>query len=254
VSWVFENTGVHNGEFNMQYDLSLSQSLIDGKGYPTIRVYGWNPPAISLGYNQIAYEIDFIKAKSDNIDVVRRPTGGKAILHWNELTYSVTMFTQGRSTLATYKFISGALLEAFKYLGLKVSLEKGKTISSLKVYEPSRAVCFSRTSFYEIMFDNKKITGSAQRRFATSNGKEVVLQHGSIPLTPDYMKLIDYLNVQQEEKREELRELLLNKSIDLSTALDREVSFEEVAEAILYGFEKAWSVKLDVKEYNEIKR
>ena len=91
MNWRFENTGTSSGVFNMEYDEALARTLMDGSGNPTIRVYGWQPYAISLGWNQSLDEIDVERTKSEGVDVVRRPTGGRAILHANELTYSVVM-------------------------------------------------------------------------------------------------------------------------------------------------------------------
>ena len=84
----------------MDYDEALARELGEGSGSPTIRLYGWHPPAISLGWNQSENEIDREKASSAGIDVVRRPTGGRAILHCDELTYSVTMRVRGKNMVA----------------------------------------------------------------------------------------------------------------------------------------------------------
>ena len=81
MNWQFENTGIRSGVFNMDYDIALARALVNGTGSTTIRVYGWQPFALSLGWNQSMDEIDLAKASASGMDVVRRPTGGRAILH-----------------------------------------------------------------------------------------------------------------------------------------------------------------------------
>ncbi len=174
MNWRFENTGVRSGVFNMEYDEALARALIDGTGNSTIRIYGWRPIAISLGRNQSMDEIDLNKTSVAGIDVVRRPTGGRAILHANELTYSVVMQVKDKKILTVYKDISRALIAGLQELGAPVAIEKSQPYFPSLYRATSAAACFSSTGRYEIKCGSKKLVGSAQRRYSTVDGEEVV--------------------------------------------------------------------------------
>jgi lipoate-protein ligase A len=241
--WRFLNTGFHPGAFNMEFDEMLVRSLIDGSGTPAIRVYGWDPPAISLGWNQSTNEIDLKNASSEGIDVVRRPTGGRAILHSEELTYSITMTCPGKSILSVYNEISQALVIGLRELGISISLEKSQPHFPSLYQSPSSAACFSSSAKYEIQFNGKKLVGSAQRRYAGRDGQDIVLQHGSLLLGPDHMRLVHFLNLEINDKKTLTTEFEA-KTIDLSSALRRHVMFDEAADAVRIGFEKSWGIQL----------
>lgn len=226
----------------MEYDESLARTLASGSGSPTIRLYGWRPPAISLGWNQIGDDIDRERASAAGIDIVRRPTGGRAILHCDELTYSVTMRVRGKNILAVYDEISRALVAGLKYLGAPVSIEKSQPHFPSLYQSASAVACFSSTGRYEITHNGKKLVGSAQRRFAAGNGEEVALQHGSILLDSGHTRIVDFLRSPSADQRTALRRTLDEKTTDLSSILRRTVPFEEAAEAVVFGFKKAWGI------------
>jgi lipoate-protein ligase A len=246
MNWRFENTGIRSGVFNMEYDIALARALVNGAGNPTIRVYAWQPVAISLGWNQSIDEIDLAKTSASNIDVVRRPTGGRAILHSEELTYSVVMRVKGKNVLSVYDDISRALVIGLQGLDVPVAIEKSQPHFPSLYRTTSAVACFSSAGRYEIKCHEKKIVGSAQRRYVADDDEEVVLQHGSILLGPDHKRIVEFLNLPSEEKRVQLRRELDEKTTELSTVLNRVISFEEVAEAILQGFQKAWSIAPEV--------
>ncbi|NMB99558.1 MAG: lipoate--protein ligase family protein [Thermoanaerobaculaceae bacterium] len=148
-----------------------------------IRIFRWSPPALSLGYHQ-KYETsadeEFLKERG--VDIVRRPTGGKAVLHAEELTYSVVSslsygYFEGNTLDQTYEKIALALKKSLEFLGMKPELEKRET--KLNVLHP--APCFLVPTKKEILVDGKKVIGSAQKR-----GANAFLQHGSIPIKMDY--------------------------------------------------------------------
>ncbi len=236
----------------MELDETLVKSLTNGSGQPTIRVYGWNPPAISLGWNQRLEEIDTDKASADGIDVVRRPTGGRAILHSEELTYSVAMQSGGKNVLAVYNEISRALVLGLRILGADVALEKAQPHFPSLYQSSSSAACFSSSARYEIQIGGRKLVGSAQRRFAGSDGIDVVLQHGSLLLGGDHKRLVQFLRLENESLRAQLASDMEQKTIDLSTALGRVVPFEEVADALRTGFEQAWGIRLQVVQGQQV--
>jgi lipoyl(octanoyl) transferase len=246
MNWRFENTGAHSGVFNMDYDRTLAQALIKCAGKSTIRIYCWSPPAISLGWNQPLDAVDSPKALAAGIDIVQRPTGGRAILHSDELTYSVVMRVKEKNAHTVYESISNALVVSLKKIGVRVCIEKSQPDFSSLYRAPSGAVCFSSAGRYEIKYGGKKLVGSAQRRYATEDGEEVVLQHGSILLGPDHKRIADFLNLPSDKERYDLRRMLDQKTTDLSTVLNREVTFRETAEMLLKGFKEAWSIVPEV--------
>ena len=236
----------------MEFDEHLVHSLAEGEGVPTIRVYGWNPHAISLGWNQALDEVDSERAAKDGIDIVRRPTGGRAILHSQELTYSVSMPCKGKNVLGAYNEISEALVCGLRMFGAAVSLEKSQPHFPTLYKSPSSAICFASSARYEIKIDGKKLVGSAQRRYSGKHGEDVVLQHGSVLLGPGHKRLVGYLRAKSEEHRWILAEEIEAKTIDLSSALGREVTFDEIAETIRAGFEEAWGIALRSPASNRI--
>lgn len=241
MNWRFENTGFRNGMFNIARDEALAREMVQRTALPTVRVYGWDPAAISLGWSQSMEEIDVAKAHEQGVDVVRRPTGGRAILHSEELTYSVVMPARGRNVMAVYDDISRALVCGLKRLGADVMLEKSQLRFPKEYAKPSSTACFTSMARYEIHIDGKKVVGSAQRRYSNESGNEVVLQHGSILLGNGHKKITEFLRVSDTEKRH-IQQELDNWTIDVSSAVGRHVEFDEVADAVRFGFEEEWRV------------
>lgn len=160
----------------MDRDLQIMQEVSSGQAPPTLRLYRWSPPALSLGFSQKEEEVaDLAACRRLNVDIVRRPTGGRAVLHNRELTYSIVVPESHtllpRGVLASYKFLSRGLLAAFELLNVEAYLApRGK-----RGRKPVPGACFDSSSAYEIQVGGKKVVGSAQLR---RNG--VLLQHGSI--------------------------------------------------------------------------
>ena len=176
-TWNFSATGENTGEFNMQFDETLVRRLLDGSGVPTVRVYRWKPWAISIGHHQNISDIDAPLCRKEGIDVVRRPTGGRAILHAEELTYSVVMPADRKGIHQVYNEISNALVEGLKGFGVDVSLQRSQPDFARMYKSPSSIPCFSSSARYEIEWNGRKLVGSAQRRYSGESG-DVVLQHG----------------------------------------------------------------------------
>lgn len=226
----------------MKYDIELAEKLLRHEILPTVRVYGWKPWAVSLGYNQSEKDIDHAKCNEYGFDVVRRPTGGRAILHANELTYSVVMFADGKGITEIYSFISRALVGGLSTICPTVSYETSQP-NFRQLYRKQESLpCFSSSARYEVQIDGKKLVGSAQRRFSGSEGNEVVLQHGSILLGPEHTLLSELLRIDDEAVRKAIQSDFEQKTTDLSTATGRIITFDEVVVAIKEGFEKALNV------------
>ncbi|MGB2868881.1 MAG: lipoate--protein ligase family protein [Bacteroidota bacterium] len=247
--WQYERSGLHRGAYNMEHDLLLAQALLEGSGRPTLRVYGWNPPAISLGWNQPMEEIDAERASQSGIDVVRRPTGGRAILHSDEMTYSVVMKSGGKNILSVYDEISRALVCGLSKLGLPVSIEKSQPHFPSIYRDSFGAACFASSARYEIKIEGKKLVGSAQRRYVSPEGEEVVLQHGSILLGRDHMRIVEFLRLSPTEN-EALRNELNASTTDCSSELGAPISFDQVADVVKEGFEQSWGIAF--QEFTEL--
>ena len=161
---------VNTGKVNMQVDSDLLDSSIKNQvREPIFRLYGWSPGCISLGRNQ---KDDFLQGNCDT-DVVRRLTGGRALLHDDEVTYSCvipsSVIPNGETVTESYKYISGILIQFFKTLGVDLDFGENKKVATHFDY------CMLLSTGADVCFDGKKIIGSAQLR---KNG--YILQHGSI--------------------------------------------------------------------------
>lgn len=160
---------------NMAIDESISFFVRNGKVLPTFRLYGWNKKAITIGEFQRNEEINQDFCINHKIPIVRRPTGGKGILHYDDLTYSFSCKKEGKfrgNLFKTYEILSHLFVRAFSLIGISVEIRKEK-----KIHNKS-SLCFARSSFGEICFKNVKIIGSAQKRWTDG-----FLQQGTIPVT-----------------------------------------------------------------------
>jgi lipoate-protein ligase A len=241
VAWNFCITGENTGAFNMWFDEMLVRRLFDGLGLPTLRVYKWKPWAISIGQHQRLSDINLNRCKEDGIDVVRRPTGGRAILHAEELTYSVVMRTEHKGIHQVYREIGDALVEGLKVFGVEVSLQRSQPDFSQMYKTPSAIPCFSSSARYEIEWNGRKLVGSAQRRYASGSG-DVVLQHGSILCGTAHHRLSDYLQLEDQLFSHEVQTDLKEKTTDLGEISGHPVNFKLLSGCIKKGFERMWGV------------
>ncbi len=182
-SWRLINSGFQTGAMNMALDEALLHAVASGASEPVLRFYRWAPATVTLGYAQsVTTDIDLDVCKDAGLDVVRRSTGGRAVLHDHEVTYAVIApFNSGifgNSVLDCYRVISEVLLKVMQGLGLPAQLVPGKPKGGQQ--NTARAVCFSAPSQFELVIENRKIAGSAQKRH-----EQCFLQHGSVPLEMD---------------------------------------------------------------------
>ena len=231
------------GEENMTFDRALADRILSGDDTPTLRFYGWRPWSISLGYHQSERDIDLDRCRSLGIDVVRRPTGGRAILHANELTYSVTLPADGRGITEIYAMISRALVAGLSRIAPDISYANSQPNLAAFYQKQESIPCFSASARYEVQIGGRKLVGSAQRRFTAENGRESVLQHGSILLGPEHRQLAELLTVKDPSVREKIREDIDTKTIDLAAAVGRTVTPEEAADAVRTGFEHTLNIQ-----------
>ncbi|MBN1969987.1 MAG: lipoate--protein ligase family protein [Candidatus Delongbacteria bacterium] len=195
---LFIDSGVNTGRFNMACDYHFARN---GLNAPIFRVYRWKPYCISLGYHQKIEEIDREKLTESGIDIVRRETGGRAVYHADELTYSMIIPQNSEfysdSIMEVYNRISTALVDGLKRSGVEMAeLERGEAPDFKGLYkEKLSSICFSSTSTFEVVAGGKKLVGSAQKRM-----KGAVLQHGSMLVGNRHLDLIDYLNISDKLK------------------------------------------------------
>ncbi len=234
-SWRFLDSGEGTGAWNMALDELLARRMSAEGGDPVLRLFRWKPWAISLGYNQSREDLDEGACRADGIDIVRRPTGGRAILHAEELTYSVVMREGRRSVLQVYNEISAALVRGLALFGVEASLQKSQPDFHEAYRHPSSVPCFASSARYEIEWKGRKLVGSAQRRF-TEEGEDVVLQHGSILCGPAHRRLADYLASRDPEVIRRVRRSLEEKTADLAGITGRDVDLARLAECIRRGF------------------
>lgn len=232
--WQWISEGLNTAEENMAVDASLLADCAQGLIPPTVRFYGWSKPAITVGYSQrYESELDVERCRAEGIEIVRRPTGGRALLHYNELTYAVVApvtlapFDKGLKT--TFEAISQALLAGLKNLKIRGGLNTGKHQSG-SGHRRSPA-CFASLNHCEITVDGKKLVGSAQKRTA-----KAFLQHGSIILEADHERFVALLAIDNEDDRRVLLQHLLNSTTSLNQVCDSPVTFEQVAAALQDGF------------------
>lgn len=222
----------------MAVDEAILEAATRGDVPPTLRFYAWNPPCLSLGYAQPINDVDRANLQTNGWDMVRRPTGGRAILHTDELTYSVS----GPDTdpvlvgdiLSSYRRISGAILAALAEIGLGVQAQPKEGSGPNKQPAP---VCFEVPSNYEITAGGKKLVGSAQAR-----RRGGVLQHGTLPLYGDLTRIVQALVFPDEQARQTAAERLLARATTVETSLNKVITWEEAARA----FEKAFRETLQL--------
>jgi lipoyl(octanoyl) transferase len=234
-----------SGAFNMALDEAFLIQASQKVSPPTLRLYSWDPPALSLGFAQKTSDVDLAELKKRGWDLVRRPTGGKAILHIDELTYSITAPVDdplvNGTLLESYQRISSILQKALADLGVKTLADQQYPNSP----ETSKTnpICFEVPSNFEITFNYQKLIGSAQAR---KNGG--VLQHGSLPLSGDLSRISQVLNYASEDDRCLAAQKVLSRAITLSDAADKTIPWQTAADSIIHAFYSQMDIRFKQSE------
>ena len=234
--WRLLNTGVADGATNMATDEAILRAVAKGLVLPTLRLYAWEPPCLSLGQAQPFAEVDWQVCQARGYHVVRRPTGGRAILHTDELTYSVTApeadpHVEG-GIIESYRRLSAGLLEGLRLMGVP-GIEAHHPQVSPSNDGTQGPVCFEVPSTYEITVNGQKLVGSAQVR-----REGIVLQHGTLPLVGDIARICDVLISHPDPARVRAR------AATVEGVLGRAVSFGEAAQAVAQGMAAALDLDL----------
>jgi lipoate-protein ligase A len=240
-NWRLLRTPPAEGAWNMAVDEAILESTAQGIMPPTIRLYAWSPACLSLGYAQSFDDIDLENLDKFGWDKVRRPTGGRAILHTDELTYSIcgsknSPLLMG-SVLESYQRLSRGLLEALRLIGIESDLPK--LTNESRSTSTQNPVCFEVPSNYEITVGGKKLIGSAQSR--KKNG---VLQHGTLPLCGDITRIINVLRFPDELHKENAKIGLLNHATTVENILGYPGDWWLTSIAIESAFQRIFNIKL----------
>jgi lipoate-protein ligase A len=231
--WRLIRFGPADGPTQMAVDEAIWRAVAEGRVPPTLRLYAWDPPCLSLGRHQSADEVNRQALAAAGYGLVRRPTGGRAILHIDELTYSVAApLTEPRvrgDVLTSCQRISQGLLAALDLLGVRDA-----AVHQQKPPAATGPVCFETPGEFEIVVDGRKLVGSAQAR-----GRGALLQHGAFPLTGDIARICRFLTAPTDPARVRAR------ATTLSEVLGREVPWEEAAQAVAGGFARALDLQLE---------
>jgi lipoate-protein ligase A len=219
--WRLLNTGHHNGFYNMGLDEAILESVSQGRNLPTLRLYGWSPAAVSVGYFQgLREEVDLEACIRHGVDVVRRISGGGAVFHQEELTYSIIIPIDhplgGRDIGESYTRLCAGIVLALEILGVSARF----------------------VPINDIIAGDRKISGNAQTRRLGC-----ILQHGTILLENNVDLMFELLKVPQEKIRGKLIDDVKKRVTSLRTLLGRPLSFDRTAEALAEGFCRALNLR-----------
>lgn len=234
MTWRLLLDGAAPGAWNMAVDEALAESVAAGASPPVLRLYRWAPPCLSLGFAQPHRAADAGFCAAHGVDVVRRPTGGRAVLHHLELTYGFAApLGRGPFTFdlqATYRAICGALVEGLSRLGVRAQLSGAPEEGMIR---PTEAIpCFVGPASGEVIADGRKLVGSAMRRVG-----DAILQHGAILEGWDGALQAGCLGLPDDAS-------LRPAVVTLADLLGAAPALESHAAAIAGGFRAAFGVEL----------
>jgi lipoate-protein ligase A len=221
-----------NAAFNMAADMFLLKQCRE-MSCVCLRTYSWKPPAISIGYMQNAQQIlNLDLCREKGVEWVCRPTGGRAVYHCEDLTYSCVFSSaiklMGSSIQESYSVISDCLMAGLKLCGVKTSPHDSDP-GAVDARREIKLPCFLSPNRRELMVDGRKLAGSAQKRISGA-----VLQHGSIPVTPAFRNLPDFENITDAEKQAQ-KELLVKKCACISE-IAPDCNVDKLSKALIRGF------------------
>ncbi len=234
-SWRFIDTGPCKAAFNMAIDEAIAIAVRKGNSPPTLRIYRWDMPSVSIGCFQQIRDINVGYCGEKGIPIVRRLTGGRAILHNHEITYSFStkidseLFSKG--LLDSYEKISRVFVLALSKLGLNSDLKLQKeTHHSSSTQTIKSPLCFQSTSYGEVIVKNKKIIGSAQKRWVDG-----FLQQGSLPFSVNMNEMVKVFRFESSGE--------VDKIIGLKEILP-DLKLNDLKDYIRISFEETFDVKL----------
>jgi len=229
------------GAENMALDEAILEAAASGASPPTLRLYAWEPACLSLGYAQPFDDVDHQELQALGWDLVRRPSGGRAILHSDELTYALIAPADNPhfagSVLDSYRHLSKGLAAALSSLGLKPEVNAQHRDQYIEHTSP---VCFQVPSAYEITVQGKKLIGSAQVR-----RRGGVLQHGSLPLEGDITRVCRVLSFASQSERDQAAATLEEQASTVEGLLGKPATWPHAAQAMAEGFSSALNINFE---------
>jgi lipoyl(octanoyl) transferase len=239
--WRFMDTGPSSGRHNMAVDLAMARTAAQHSYCSTLRIYAWQPAAISLGFHQSLNDIDIPLCRSRGIDVVYRPTGGRAVLHSNELTYAVVLSPSSRffktEIMAVYEQLSRAILAGLSFLQVPADFDRSERTPQNFSRGELSSLCYASAIQHEIGVGGRKLIGSAQRRFETA-----ILQHGSILIGPEHADLAFYLNQGDDTWRSAVHRYMTRHTVCLNELAPKPILYDELSRALRIGFSQALEI------------
>ncbi len=236
-TWRLLLTETYDGATNMAIDEAIANAVRAGDAPPTLRFYQWAPASLSLGRMQKIAAVDIAACRANGWEIVRRASGGRAVLHIDELTYSIAADEDeprmAGGIMPSYRRLSEALLAGMERAGIYAD-QSDTRVGNSKDKGP---ICFDLPGAYEITHSGRKLIGSAQKR-----SRGVVLQHGAIPLSGDIARIVDGLvmsDVERESERVRLRALATTVSAELQSDID----VKSFTRHLVGGFAEALNVK-----------
>jgi len=241
-SWRLIRSGFLGGAENMAVDEALLEAVARGLSGPVLRIYRWSPSTVTLGYSQRGSDVVNLEACRDlGLDVVRRCTGGRAVLHEHEVTYAVIspdrsgIFPGG--ILGNYKVIAGVLRRTLETFGVETEMAKARSHGS-GGEGAQQSACFTAPSSHELLYRGCKMTGSAQKRHGSA-----FLQHGSIPVDLDLERLFTALDTRRDIAAA-AGGRLLGRSIGwLNRWLERPLTVSEVEDRLVAACSECWGIR-----------
>ena len=243
-AWRLILDGPHAGAANMARDEALRESCQRPGAAPILRLYAWAPPCLSLGYGQRIRLADRPACRARGWQIVRRPSGGGALLHGDELTYCLILPPghplQRGDIRASYRRLRRGLVAGLANLGIKADGAADADTAGAGANPPPEheAICYLQPAVYEVCVGGRKLIGSAQLR-----RRHCLLQHGSLPLTADITAIADALVYADEAARAAAKWQLRRRAIALAGLLPKPPSWPEAASALADGFAAAFAVR-----------
>ncbi len=225
------DTGTQGAALNMAIDEAILIHYLRGDAPPTLRVFRWSQPSISLGrFQNVEKEIELEQCEQRGVAIVRRPTGGRAVYHRDEVTYSIVIGKREgvpSGVVAAYAYLAQGLIAALHTLGVQAVLSEGK------VNKNPSAACFASSTQADLTTSGYKLVGSAQ--VWRDDG---LLQQGSLPLDDRAKEFFDLLRYPQQAAREEALALYYEQTTPLHTFVP-EATWDDVARSFRSGFSEA---------------
>jgi lipoate-protein ligase A len=236
---------VFNGHINMSIDDYFARNCGEYSDI-FLRFYGWKPYCVSVGYHQSIDILDRTKILNSGFNYIRRPTGGRAIFHANELTYALVVPKEKMHHRQLYMFFHIIIMRALQLLGYQVQLMRGKSQVTNIEQKAEDFPCFTRSAVSEIQYNFRKIVGSAQKIY-----KNAILQHGSILIGKEHEMLVDLLN-EKKVMKSRMKKEMNNKTTCLFLIKKNDITPEKIMRTIVKQLEMFDNISVYFKSLEKL--